>query len=102
MSDNKVKFVNGLRAYKPSDKAPTFIKANLTINRNELMMWLNDQGEEIKIDMKESKAGGLYFSVNDFVATESKSKYQQALQEVVTQYPNKVPADFDPGDDLPF
>jgi len=87
---NDIKFVNGLRAYKPSDNAPDFVKANLTINRNELMIWLQAQGENIKLDLKESKGGAYYFSVNNFVSkTPSKPLHE------VYDAPN-------PSDDLPF
>lgn len=69
--NKEVKFVNGIRVFRPNEKAPSYIKANLKINRNELMTWLNQQGEEINIDLKESNKGGWYLSVNDYKPKES-------------------------------
>ena len=65
----QVVFVEGIRAFKPHDKAPSFVKGSLKINRNELMMWLDKQPEEINIDLKESQKGGYYLSVSDYKPT---------------------------------
>lgn len=52
---NKI-FVDGLRADKPRDNAPDFVKANLSINREELLSWLTGQTEEwINAQILESK-----------------------------------------------
>jgi len=63
----ETKFVNGIRIFKPNPKAPDFVKGNITINRNELMMWLDTQPENIQVDVKESKGGAWYLSVSDYV-----------------------------------
>ena len=39
-------FVNGLRIQKPRDNAPDFVKANISINRAELLSWLTAQTDE--------------------------------------------------------
>ena len=39
-------FVNGLRIQKPRDNAPDFVKANININRAELLSWLTEQTDE--------------------------------------------------------
>ena len=39
-------FVNGLRIQKPRDNAPDFVKANISINRAELLTWLTAQTDE--------------------------------------------------------
>ena len=62
----QVVFVEGMRAFKPNAKAPSYVKGNLKINRYELMMWLDKQPEEINIDLKESQKGGYYLSVSDY------------------------------------
>ncbi len=67
MSD--VKFVDGLMVKKPHDNAPDFIKASLSIKREELINWLQgESGEWINIDVKESKKGSWYAQVNDWQA----------------------------------
>ena len=49
-------FVNGLRASKPRDKAPDFVKADLSINRVELITWLESQsGEWVNAQILDSK-----------------------------------------------
>ena len=60
------KFVDGLRVYKPRDNAPEFVKANFVINKAELEAWLRNQGDEIRIDLKESREGKLYCDVNEW------------------------------------
>jgi hypothetical protein len=65
MSD--IKFVDGLKASKPHDNAPDFVKASLSINRSELIKWLQDQsGDTINVDIKESKKGSWYAQVNEW------------------------------------
>ncbi len=47
---------------------PDFVKAALEINIHELVGWLNAQeGEKVRLDLKESRSGTYYCSVNDFV-----------------------------------
>jgi hypothetical protein len=71
------KFVSGLRVFKPGSKTPDFIKANLVINKSELSEWLKTQGNEIRIDLKESKGkGSWYFEVNDYVPKEKTTDSQ--------------------------
>ena len=67
MSDKKVEFVDGLFVDKPHDKAPDFIKCSISIKRSALISWLSQKEDDrINIDVKESKAGKYYASVNDF------------------------------------
>ena len=65
MSD--VQFVDGLMVKKPHQNAPDFVKAGLSIKREDLIKWLQGQsGEWINIDVKESKKGSWYAQVNDW------------------------------------
>lgn len=60
-------FVNGLIVKAPHEKAPDFIKANLSIKREELIEWLNSrQGDWVNVDIKESQGGKWYAEVNDW------------------------------------
>lgn len=60
-------FVDGMRAFKPSPKAPDFIKANLVLDVNELRDFLNRQsGGQVRVDIKESQKGTFYAEVNTF------------------------------------
>mgnify|MGYP001552945860 CR=1 FL=1 len=69
---NDAKFVDGLRVYAPRDGAPSFVKANLVVNVTELTQWLEGQGDEVRIDIKESRGGKFYASVNDYKADKPK------------------------------
>jgi hypothetical protein len=65
MSD--IDFVDGLIVKAPHAKAPEFVKAGLSIKREELIAWLQKQkGEWINVDIKEARSGKWYAAVNDF------------------------------------
>jgi len=59
-------FVNGLRVFKPNEKAPDFVKANLVINCKELVEFMraNHTDGQIRIDIKLAKTGNLYAELN--------------------------------------
>ena len=59
-------FPNGIRAFKPNDKAPDFVKVDLTINKSELTTWLQSQPDTIRLSIKESQKGTYYIEVNTF------------------------------------
>lgn len=65
MSDNK--FINGLIVKAPSDNAPEYVKARLSIKREELIAWLqSERGEWVNADIKVSQGGKWYAAVNDW------------------------------------
>jgi hypothetical protein len=67
-------FVNGLRIQKPRDNAPDFVKANISINREELLAWLNQQtGEWINAQALDSKnkPGNWYVEVDTWEPTKN-------------------------------
>ena len=89
---------NSGSVFKPNDKAPSFIKANLSIKKAELIEWLKSQGDTVKLDLKESKDSGKYYlSVNDFTATKKDESKAGAYTEQVKK--QVVTEDFG---DLPF
>lgn len=63
-------FVNGLMAKKPNEKAPDFIKCNLSIKREELIAWLSEKDSDwINVDIKESgRTLNWYAEVNTWEA----------------------------------
>ena len=64
MEGQKV-FVDGLIAKKPRDKAPEWVKVNLSIKREELVAWLTGQSDEwINVQVCESKTGRWYAEVD--------------------------------------
>jgi hypothetical protein len=64
MSD--IEFINGLMAKQPNENAPDFVKASISIKREELIAWLSSRNDEwINADIKESRGGKWYVAVND-------------------------------------
>lgn len=60
-------FPKGLMVKKPRDNAPDFVKASISIKREELIEWLSSkEGDWINLDVKEAKSGHWYSSVNTF------------------------------------
>jgi len=72
-------FVNGIRSFKPNEKAPEFVLGTVIITPNELLAWLRGEGEEYLTDYKETKQlklqvtksreGNLMFTVDTFKPT---------------------------------
>jgi len=83
-------FVNGLFVFKPHEKAPDFVKANLSINRDEFVNWLQEQEPDekgrLKIDLKESKKGSWYAHVNEW-KPDSRPVYQDQPQAFTPPVP---------------
>ena len=60
-------FIDGLMAKHPNDNAPEWVKARISIKREEMLAFLQSQrGEWINADLKESKGGKLYFQIDDW------------------------------------
>ena len=83
-------FPNGIRAFKPNDKAPDFVKVDLTINKSELTTWLQSQPDTIRLSVKESQKGTYYIGVNTFTPQQKESIPQPKSAPKVEE------------DDLPF
>ena len=69
MEQQKVEFVNGLFVKPPREGAPDFVKGSVSINRADLGNWLRGKQTDdgwINIDVKESKSGKWYCSVNNW------------------------------------
>ena len=65
MSDNE--FINGLIVKAPNDNAPEYVKAKVSIKREELIAWLQTKGGEwINADIKVSQTGKWYVSVDNW------------------------------------
>lgn len=98
MSDKQ--FLNGIKAFKPNDKAPDFVIANLVINKQELLEFLKSQPDSVKADIKKSQKGSLYIELNTW-----QPQQRQEQQAPVRQMQAPVirePQQADIVDDLPF
>jgi hypothetical protein len=97
MSD--IEFVQGLIFKEPRASAPDYVKGSLSIKREELIAWLQQQsGEWINADVKESKGGKIYIAVNDW---KPEGQRQDAPKGGGHGRPAPDPTDFDE-DPLPF
>lgn len=64
---NETKFIDGLIVKAPNENAPEYVKAKLSIKREELIAWLQRQsGEWINADIKVSQGGKYYAAVDDW------------------------------------
>ena len=69
---NTKEFVDGLIVKAPKETAPDFVKANLSIKRQELVNWLSGKQDEwINLDVKEGKTGKWYAEVNTWKPTQA-------------------------------
>jgi hypothetical protein len=70
MAQEKV-FPKGIMVKNPSDKAPEWVKGSISINKVELIPWLNSQPDQwinLKINVS-SKDGKMYLEVDTWKPT---------------------------------
>lgn len=64
---NEAEFINGLIVKAPNDNAPEYVKAKLSIKREELIAWLQArEGEWVNADIKVSQNGKWYAAVDNW------------------------------------
>ena len=67
--DNTKNFADGLRFSLPSEKAPTWVKGQISVNVAKFLPWAEANQDErgwINCDIKESKSGNLYVELNTY------------------------------------
>ena len=73
-----IEFVDGLIVKAPHAKAPSFVKAQISIKVEDLGLWLRAKhkaGEQwVNIDVKSAKSGKWYASVNTYKPKEKEVK----------------------------
>lgn len=96
MSDNE--FINGLIVKAPNDNAPEYVKAKVSIKREELIAWLQTKDSEwVNADIKVSQTGKWYVSVDNWKPNGQRQEPSKPAQA--------KPANFDDSpfdDDIPF
>ena len=104
MSENQ--FIDGLIVKAPHDNAPDFVKAKLSIKREELISWLQQQsGDWINADIKESRAGKWYAAIDNWKPDPERASAGNEGPGDDNPPPGNYddsppPADYD--DDIPF
>lgn len=98
---SEAKFVGGLIAKAPHEKAPEYVKARLSIKREELIAWLQtERGEWINADVKVSQNGKWYVAVDEWKPDANRSGQRTDRQQ---QTQRQAPPVDDFGDsDIPF
>lgn len=80
MSD--IEFIDGLIVKAPRDNAPDFVKASLSIKREDLIAWLAKRNDEwINADVKVSKAGKWFIAVDNWKPDGKKGDSKPAQSE---------------------
>jgi len=71
-------FADGISVYKPNENAPDFVKASLVINFKDLFKfceanqnYLTGDNDTLRLQIKESKQGKLYASVDTYQKQET-------------------------------
>lgn len=65
MSNDNTQFIDGLIVKAPNERAPDYVKAKLSIKREEMIAWLQQQeGDWINADVKVSQNGKWYCAVD--------------------------------------
>jgi transglutaminase-like putative cysteine protease len=62
-------FANGLRFTTPSEKAPEWVKGQISVKLEDFIAWAQANVDErgwLNIDVKESKNGSLYCELNTY------------------------------------
>lgn len=100
---NDNEFINGLIVKAPNEKAPEYVKARLSIKREELIGWLQTKSDEwVNADIKVSQNGKWYASVDNW-----KPNTEAQRQDRPQRAAPAKPASFDDGfsddiRDIPF
>lgn len=82
---NDVQFVNGMVVKAPHEKAPDFVKAQISIKVADLGMWLREKhkaGQEwVNLDIKVAKTGKWYAAVNDYKKGDAKPQAEKPAEK---------------------
>jgi hypothetical protein len=97
---NDIDFVNGLIAKAPNENAPAYVKAKLSIKREELIGWLQSrEGEWINAEVKESQGGKWYIAVDSWKPDRDAGRRQPQSQAPARTPQRSAPSSNDFADD---
>ena len=102
MSD-EVKFPDGISVYAPRESAPDYILGDVVIRAGQMTEYLRAASidGELRLTLKRSKGGKLYFQVNEW-RPQKQTNQQQAPQAPAPQAPApQAPAPFPTQDNFP-
>ena len=90
MAKEEIEFVDGLMVKAPHEKAPSFVKAQISIKVPALREWLAkkaDGDEWINIDVKESKGGKWYAAVSTYKPKDKEQKPAGRMDDLKDDVP---------------
>ena len=104
---NEAEFISGLIVKAPNDRAPEYVKAKLSIKREELIAWLQTKdGEWINADIKVSQGGKYYAVVDNWKPNQGNTSTSAprggAPARERPQRATQAPADYFADDPIPF
>lgn len=86
---DEIEFPKGFIVKAPRDNAPDFVKASISIKREELIEWLSSRDTDwINLDVKEAKSGHWYASVNTF---KPKAESKPGANVPAAEYDDDIP-----------
>ena len=85
MAKDEIEFVDGLIVKAPHERAPDFVKAQISIKVEDLGKWLREKykaGDEwVNLDVKVAKSGKWYAAVSTFKPKKGKADTFEDLDE---------------------
>lgn len=100
---NEAEFINGLIVKAPNENAPDYVKAKLSIKREELIAWLQARtGDWINADLKVSQNGKWYAAVDNWKPNQEGSTSSSGNREQREPKRETVPAADFADDDVQF
>jgi hypothetical protein len=104
---SEIKFADGINFKFPSQNMPDFIKGTISIKAKEALIFIEENQDNgwLNIDVKESKAGKLYCSLNTYNRDRQNNNQGQQQNEynpkTDPKYKNQSRTN-EFGDDIPF
>jgi hypothetical protein len=89
----ETQFIPGLIVKAPHQRAPEYVKAKLSIKREELIAWLQQQsGEWINADVKVSRGGKWFAAVDTWKPNgERRSDSRPSPSAPVDEFADEIP-----------
>ena len=89
---DEIEFVNGLIVKAPHANAPDFVKCAISIKIDDLSAWLAErEGDWVNLDVKESKGGKWYATVNTFKPKQREPETKPGANVPAADYDTDLP-----------
>jgi hypothetical protein len=81
-------FPEGISAFKPHEKAPEFVKADISVDAVKFQEWLQTHPEArdakgyVRLTLKASREGKYYLAVNTYTHTDNGDEPQLTKEEI--------------------